>query len=266
MLEIKNLTCGYGADFNLRQISLKIEQGEFVGVIGPNGSGKTTLLKAISRILKPKEGGVFIGKKDIGHLGFKDLARVMALVAQSPVMADISVEDYVLLGRIPYLGGLQFIESKYDLEVARRCLDLTGTFDLRERLFTEISGGERQLVLIARALAQEPRLLLLDEPTAHLDIAHQVHVMGLIRKLNRDLGLTVIVVLHDLNLAAEYCRRLVLINAGRLQRIGEPEEVLDYKTIEEVYKTTVVTGKNPVSLKPYIFLVSGEENIKHKTG
>ncbi|MBU3933980.1 MAG: ABC transporter ATP-binding protein, partial [Candidatus Omnitrophica bacterium] len=129
----------------------------------------------------------------------------------------------------------------------------------------EISGGERQLVVIARALTQEPRLLLLDEPTAHLDITHQVGVLDLIKKLNREFGLTVIMVLHDLNLASEYCHRLLLINEGRIHKAGLPEEVLNYQIIEEVYKTVVVVEKNPISSKPYILIVPEEERQKERS-
>jgi iron complex transport system ATP-binding protein len=166
------------------------------------------------------------------------------------------------LGRIPHLKRLQFFESKEDLEIAEKCMKLTDTFKLRDRLMSEISGGEKQLILIARALAQEPRLILLDEPTAHLDITHQVGILDLIKKLNRELGLTVIMVLHDLNLASEYCQRLILINGGRIHKIGQPEEVLNYDIIEEVYKTVVVVERSPVSSKPYILLVSEEERLK----
>lgn len=266
MLELKDLTCGYGAGFMLRRINLKIEDGAFIGIIGPNGSGKTTLLKATTRILKPECGGVFLEGSDIWRLPVKEIAKKVAVVPQDSSLTDIKVEDFVLLGRIPYLKGLRFVESKKDLEVAEKSLGLTGTLSLKDRLLTEISGGERQLVLIARALTQQPRLLLLDEPTAHLDISHQVAVMDLIGRLNKELGLTVLVVMHDLNLAAEYCRQLLLISAGSICKIGLPEEVMDYRTIEQAYATTVVTGKNPVSGKPYIFLVSEEERTKHNPG
>ena len=141
-------------------------------------------------------------------------------------------------------------------------MTLTDTFKLKDQFMGEISGGERQLALISRVLAQEPKLILLDEPTAHLDITHQVGILDLIKRLNKEFGLTVIMVLHDLNLASEYCRRLILINEGRIHRIGRPEEVLDYRIIEEVYKTVVIVEKNPLSSKPYILIVSEEERKK----
>ena len=145
-------------------------------------------------------------------------------------------------------------------------MSLTGILKLKKQEMNQISGGERQLVFIARALAQEPRLLLLDEPTTYLDITHQAGILDLIRKLNREFEITVIMVLHDLNLASEYCQRLVLMNTGRIHRIGAPEEVLRYEIIEEVYKTVVVVEKNPISSKPYILIVSEEERQKRKNG
>lgn len=262
MLELRNLSCGYDSKVILKDIVFKVEDKELVGVIGPNGSGKTTLLRAVTRVIKPRQGAVLLEGVNIWQMKFKELARKIAVVPQGFGGTDMSVEDFVLLGRIPHLRRLQFFESKDDLEIAERCMKLTDTFKLKDRLMSEMSGGENQLVLIARALAQEPRLILLDEPTAHLDITHQVGILDLIKKLNRELGLTVIMVLHDLNLASEYCRRLILINGGRIHKMGQPEEVLDYHIIEEVYKTVVVVEKNPISSRPYVLLVPEEERQK----
>lgn len=266
MLEIKNLTCGYDAKFFLKDINLKIENRELVGIIGPNGSGKTTLLKGMTRVLKPKKGGIFLEGKNIAQMGFKELAKRIAVVSQSFETGFMSVEEFVLLGRIPHFERFQFLETKKDLEITRKCMMLTDTLRFKDRPISEISGGERQLALIARALAQEPKLLLLDEPTTHLDITHQVGILDLISRLNKELELTVIMVLHDLNLASEYCHRLVLINEGKMHKIGVPSQVLNYQTIEEIYKTVVVVEKNPVSSKPYILVVSEEERQKRKNG
>jgi iron complex transport system ATP-binding protein len=176
----------------------------------------------------------------------------------------MDVEEYVLLGRIPHKGRLQFIESKDDMRIAKDCMKLTDTLKVKDHPMDKISGGERQLALIARALTQEPGLLLLDEPMTHLDISHQVKVLDLIKRLNKEMGLTVVMVLHDLNLASEYCHRLALLNNGRIRKIGAPEEVIDYKIIEEVYKTVVVIKKNPISSRPYLFVVSEEERNKER--
>jgi len=259
MLEIKNLICGYDSKFLLKNINFRIDAGEFVGIIGPNGSGKTTLLRAITRVLKPGKGSIIFEGENIWQMGFKELAKKIAMVSQNFETGFMSIEEFVLLGRIPHYEKFQFLETKKDVEIAKKCMNLTDTFRFKDRLMGETSGGERQLALIARALAQEPKLILLDEPTAHLDITHQVGILDLIKRLNKEFGLTVIMVLHDLNLASEYCQRLILINEGRIHKIGQPREVLDFQIIEEVYKTVVVVEKNPISSKPYILIVSEEE-------
>jgi len=259
MLEIKDLTCGYDSEFLLKDINFRIETGELVGIIGPNGSGKTTLLRAITRVLKPRKGSIIFEGKNVWQMTFKELAKKIAVVSQNFETSFMNIEEFVLLGRIPHYEKFQFLETKKDVEIAEKCMGLADTFRLKDRLMGEISGGERQLALIARALAQEPKLILLDEPTAHLDITHQVGVLDLIKRLNEEFGLTVIMGLHDLNLASEYCQRLILINEGRIHKIGQPQEVLDFQIIEEVYKTVVVVEKNPISSKPYILIVSEEE-------
>ena len=262
MLEIKDLTCGYDKRFHLRGINLAIEEGSFFGIIGPNGSGKTTLLRAITRVLKLERGEIFLQGKNIWHIDFRELARTIAVVSQDVSTDELNVGEFVLLSRIPHYGGLQFLETKHDEEIADNAMTLTDTLKFKDRSMSEISGGERQLVLIARALAQEPKFLLLDEPTSHLDITHQVRILDLLKKLNRELSLTVIIVLHDLNLASEYCDRLALLSGGAVYKEGLPQDVLDYKTIENVYRTVVIVEKNPVSLKPYILLISEEEKRK----
>ncbi|MCD5401658.1 ABC transporter ATP-binding protein [candidate division NPL-UPA2 bacterium] len=262
MLEIRNLSCGYEAKIVLQEINLKIKAGEIVGIIGPNGSGKTTLLRAITKIIKSVKGEILFQGREVEKIGYRQLAEEVAVVSQGPLTNFMSVEEFVLLGRIPYYGRFQFLETKRDLEIAARCMKLTDIFRLKDRLVQELSGGERQLALIARALTQEPKLLLLDEPTAHLDITHQAGILDLIRRLNKKIGLTVIMVLHDLNLASEYCQRLVLIHQGRIHKTGRPREVLTYQIIEEVYRTVVVVEKNPLSLKPYILMVSEEERMR----
>ncbi len=259
MLEVRDLTCGYAGSFFIQHVDFKVNAKEIVGIIGPNGSGKTTLLRAISRELRPENGLIMLDGKDIRQMSFKELARKMAVLAQSINPVPLTVEEFVLLGRIPYRKNLQFLENKNDLEAAEEALRLTDTVTLKNHLMTQISGGERQLVFIARALAQQPKLLLLDEPTTHLDITHQVRILDLIKRLNKKLGLTVIMVLHDLNLATEYCQRLILMNHGRIFREGVTGEVINYKTVEEVYKTVVVVEKNPISGKPYVLLVSEDE-------
>jgi len=256
MLKITNLNSGYEHQFFLRDISFNIEDKDFIGIIGPNGSGKTTLLKSLTKALAPKSGNIIFEGKDITQMSFKELAQKVAVVGQSePITFDISVEDFIALGRMPHQPRFQFFDSEEDKKIVYRAMELTDTLEFRQRLIKNLSGGERQLVIIAKALAQQPKLLLLDEPTVFLDITHQVKILDLIRRLNRNEGLSVAVVLHELNLASEYCERLILLDNGRINIIGTPKQVLDYCIIEKVYKTTVVVQDNPISGKPYILIV-----------
>lgn len=263
LLHIRDLSTGYGHHLVLQNIHCTIQPGEVISVIGPNGSGKTTFLRAITRILRPRRGEVLLEGKNIWDLTPKQVARKMAVAAQSVDPPMITVEQYVRLGRLPHLRKYQFFESRADLTVVERYMELTNILRHRHHLMMEVSGGERQLASIARALAQEPTLLLLDEPTAHLDITHQAKILDLIKRLNSELGITVLMVLHDLNLASEYSDRLVLLHHGTIHRMGRPEEVLTYEAIEEVYKTVVIVQKSPLTGKPYIFLIT-EEAMKRE--
>jgi iron complex transport system ATP-binding protein len=258
MIEINNFSCGYGSKFILNNIDLRIEKGEFVGIIGPNGSGKTTLLRGITRLVKPFGGTIHFDGKDMKGIGFRELAQKIAVVSQGIPATIMTVEEYVLLGRLPHYSTFQLFETEKDIELAEYCMEITDTIRFKESYISMLSSGEVQLALIARALTQEPVLLLLDEPTAHLDITHQVGILDLIKKLNREYGLTIIIVLHDLNLAAEYCDRLVLMDKGTIKRAGKPEDVLNYRDIEEVYKTVVVVETNPLSAKPFVLVIPEE--------
>lgn len=265
MIQIQDLQLGYGSRVILKNINLSVEENEFLGIIGPNGSGKTTLIRAITRIIKPQNGRVVIDGEDINQIGFRDLAKKVAVASQGfDTQFDITVKDYVLLGRIPHRAPFQFLETNKDKEAVDQAMDLTEVRPFKDRILGELSAGERQLVFIARALAQEPKFLFLDEPTSHLDIAHQVKILDLIRRINRENKITVLIILHDLNLAGEYCDRLMLMHAGYIHTVGRPQEVLTYQNIEEVYQTVVVVENNPISLKPYIVLVSEEEKEKRR--
>jgi len=262
-IKIEKLICGYSGSFMLKKISFEIKKGSFAGIIGPNGSGKTTLFKAITGELSIKEGNVFLNSTDTSKMTLKQKAQKIAIVTQNTEAADISVEDYVLMGRLPYKSHFQLFESKEDYELATKFMELTGVLKYKNKLMCEMSGGEQQLAAIARALTQEPDLLLLDEPTSHLDISHQMQILNLIQQLNENMNLTVLMIIHDLNLAAEYCNYLVMMNDGDIFIKGEPKEVLGYNNIEEVYKTVVITHENPLSKKPVILLVS--EKTLNKT-
>ena len=260
--EIEDFTCGYGDKFKVEGVNISLGKGSFTGIIGPNGSGKTTLFRGITGELDCEKGKIALCDRDLKTMTCKEKAQNVAIVAQTMDVADITVEDYVLMGRYPYHTKYQLFESASDRRIANKYMTLTGITHLKDKFLHQLSGGEQQLTSITRALVQEPKLLLLDEPTSHLDINHQVQVLNLVQRLNSELGLTVLMIIHDLNLAAEYCDNLILINSGSVHVTGNPEDVLTYKNIEDVYGTVVVTKTNPVSGKPVIFLVS--EKVMHK--
>ncbi len=259
LLKINNLSGGYHKETIIKDISSETKKGDFIGIIGPNGSGKTTLLRLISKVLPPQNGNITFEGKDIANMDLREFAQSVAFVAQDTIVNfSFSVLEIVLMGRIPHLKRLQ-LETKEDYLIAERSMTMTDTSGLKEKRIDELSSGERQRVIIARALAQEPLLLFLDEPTSHLDIGHQIQILDLLKRLNRQNNLTIVMVLHDLNLASEYCNRLVLLNEGRIFKEGTPLEVLTYQNIEAVYKTVVVVNSNPITSKPYVLLVSGEK-------
>ena len=208
----------------LQDVSFRIEKGEFIGVIGPNGSGKTSLLKILYRLLDSPAGrGLLRGEFLSEKMERAEIARKIAVVPQEThSLFPFRVMEIVLMGRSPYLGHLMF-ESKKDLEIARKAMEWTDTLPFAERPIDELSGGERKRVFIARALAQEPEVILLDEPTATLDIHHQIDFLQRILDLNREKGLTIVMASHDMNLASEFCDRLILLQAGRIDQIGTPE-------------------------------------------
>lgn len=241
MLDIKEIDSYYGKEKILESIGLIAEKG-FMGIIGPNGCGKTTLLRSISRVLKPLRGTVLLDGADIYELNAKDVAKDMAVVPQdNPLKFDFTVMDMVLMGRNPHLGRFE-MESSDDVEIAKRAMEFTNILHLAERPVTELSGGERQMVTIARALAQEPKILLLDEPTSHLDIKHQVEILNLIKRLSNDL--VVIGVFHELNLASRYCDELILLSKGKVFVTGKPEEVITAENIESVYGIKVIVKQD----------------------
>lgn len=256
--QITNFSCGYPGKFILEDINFSVAKGDFVGIIGPNGSGKTTLFRGISGELSPLKGKMELNGLDTQKMDLKRRAQNIAIVTQTIEIGSMTVEEYVLMGRIPYHKQFQFFETKEDFAIAEKYMKLTGVDRLKGKYMNALSGGEQQLAGIARALTQEPDLLLLDEPTSHLDITHQVQTLNLIRRLSRELGLTVLMIIHDLNLAGEYCDSLIMMQQGNIRKKGLPTEVLNYKDIEAVYETVVVVRTNPISNKPVVFLVSEE--------
>lgn len=263
-IKIENLSCGYGDKFRLSEVSFEIETGCFTAVIGPNGAGKTTLFRSISGMLAADGGKIRIEGEDIAGLSHKERARKIAIVNQTVEAGFMTIEDYVLMGRLPYRTPFHFFENREDFEIAEESMRMTGVWDMKDKMMNRLSGGEQQLAAIARALTQKTRILLLDEPTAHLDISHQMKVLNLIQRLNHDNHLTVLLIIHDLNLASEYSDHLIMMNHGRIHSYGTPEEVLTYDNIEKVYDTVVITRNNPVSGKPFIFPVSASALHAHQ--
>jgi len=256
LVEIQDVTLGFGRREVLSNISFNVPAGRIVSVIGPNGTGKTSLLRAVCGHLAPFRGKIVLRGKDIGGRTRAGLARQMAVVCQNQEPLPMQVHAYVLLGRLPFFKPFQFFDTPKDRELARHFMAVTGIRDLAGSAMDRISGGERRLAALARALTQEPELLVLDEPTAHLDITHQVRILDLISGLRDRLGLTVLMVIHDLNLASEYSDALVLLNkdTGRIHAMGTPEQVLTRENIRTAYHTPVRVEKNPGSGRPWVFI------------
>jgi len=255
MIELNSISFRYREEWVLEDVSFRVEKGEFVGVIGPNGSGKTTLLKMLYRLLSPQKGEILFELVPIRKMDRADIAKRIGVVAQeTQLLFPFSVLETVLMGRSPYLGHLMF-ESEKDLEIAKKAMEWTETLSFSERPMDELSGGERKRVFIARALAQEPEVILLDEPTANLDIHHQMDFLDLILTLNRERGLTILMASHDMNVASEFCDRLILLQGGRIYQIGTPDEVITKENIEKVYGCEVWVDQNPFSGMPRINLM-----------
>jgi len=224
-----------------------------LGIIGPNGSGKTTLLKILAAVLVGA-GEVKINDRNIRNYNRRELSRLLAVVPQdNQVNFPYSAAEIVLMG-IAALHGPFSLEGKRDLEVAKQSMQLTETLSFADRYLHELSGGEKQCVIIARALAQEPQILLLDEPSAFLDLRHQVQILELLRRLNREQGLTIIAALHDLNLAALFFPRLLMLRAGKIYRDGTPRDVLTEQTIEEVYGIRVQVQTDLSGERPQVII------------
>jgi iron complex transport system ATP-binding protein len=259
ILQADALHASYGGTEVLRHVDLSLQPGEMVGLLGPNGSGKSTLLRVLSGLLAPTGGTVTLAGLDLHQHTARHRARLIGLVPQyAHIPFAFSVTDVVAMGRNPYLGLMQSPRAE-DQAAITAALERTDCTHLRDRLVTELSGGELQRVIIARALAQEPRVLLLDEPTAHLDLNHQLDIANMLRHLNREQGLTVLWVSHDLNLAAEFCERLVMLQNGRVVADGKPDEVITPKWLADIYGLKLPVANNPASGRPQVIIQAGAE-------
>jgi len=254
ILEAAGVTCAYDGGDALSEVTLRIPPGEIVVVAGPNGAGKSTLLRTLSRVLRPRLGKALLDGCDLYELPARQSARAVGVVPQeSPLDFDFTVEEVVLMGRAPHLERFQS-EGERDRAVVREALERTGTWELRARSIRGLSGGERQRVILARAFAQEPQVLLLDEPTAHLDIAYQVQILRLTRSLRDEKRTAALATLHDLNLAAAFADRIVLLSKGRIAAAGTPKEVLTEPVLRPVFGPDVAVRVHPDSGGPLVLV------------
>ena len=243
IIEVENLSFGYTQGTILKDLSFEVMQGKFLAVAGPNGAGKTTLLNLLCGLLKPKAGSIAIDATHIESYSVKKLAQKIAVVRQEFVpVFDFTVAEMVSMARTPYLGTFGF-ESKADKQIIAEALEMTDTAHFASRPLAELSGGERQRVFIARALAQSTAILLLDEPTSFLDLKHQVAIYDLLKATQLEKGKTIVVVTHDINLAAQYCDEILLLGADGNYYIGKAEDVFSPEQIEKVFGVRTFVGK-----------------------
>lgn len=235
MLRIEDLSLSYGDKPVVQNLNLRVKKGQVVSIIGPNASGKSTILKSIAGIIKPVSGKIFIEEKDISKMDSKKLAqKVSILLQQNKTLDDMSIEELVYFGRYPHKKWFEGFEAS-DKKIIEEVMKLTNTFALRDKTLETLSGGERQRAWIAMALAQEPDILLFDEPTTYLDLAHQIEFLELVNRLNKETGVTVVLVLHDLNQAARYGNYLFAMKEGKIFAQGSPEDVLNSQNILSIY-------------------------------
>jgi iron complex transport system ATP-binding protein len=256
-IEAQHVQLGYGRRIILDDISFQVNSGELVGLIGPNGCGKSTIIRALSHILHPHSGQILLDGQNIKKIPRQALARLLGVVPQMPLLPSaFSAFEIVLMGRNPHLGLFQY-EGPREMAIAWQAMERTGTQSLAERRVSELSGGEIQCLLMARVLAQETKAVLLDEPTANLDIGRQVEILDMIKGLCLDNRLTVLAALHDLNLASQYCDRLVLINEGRIHAEGKPMEVITPQNMADVYGAEGCVYPHPESGLPTVLVNAG---------
>ena len=263
-LVIEDVDCFYESVQILQNVRFSVKTGTFLGILGPNGSGKTTLLKSISRVLKPRKGAILIDAANVYKMKTGEVAKHMAVVPQdSSIAFSFTALQVVLMGRAPHLSRLQS-ESEKDMVIAKQAMEYTGTWNFADRLVTELSGGERQRVIIARALTQQPTVLLLDEPTSHLDISNQLEIMDLLKDLCVEKKLLIVGVFHDFNLAARYCDSIILLKDGKIVAAGKASETLTCGNIRDVFGINVIVNKHPVTDLPFVIPISKPKDQQQK--
>jgi iron complex transport system ATP-binding protein len=253
-IEMQKVSIGYSRKEVLRDVTFAVLPGQMVGLIGPNGSGKSTIIRALTRVIPLHRGNIFLDGKNIISIPRQQLARMLGVVPQIPLLPSaFTAFEVVLMGRNPYLSLFQH-ESQREVDITLRAMEQTMTRHLAGRRIGELSGGEIQCLLIARALVQETKAMLLDEPTANLDIGRQIEILNLIKRLCLEKNIAVLAALHDLNLAAQYCDRLVLINNGRIHAQGTPGEVITAGNIKEVYGAEGCVYTHPANGLPAVLI------------
>jgi len=256
IFKIQSISAGYDEKKVLNNISCSINEGDFVAFIGPNGTGKSTLLKVLTGLIEPFSGDVIFKNKSFKEYNQRELSREFSIVHQtSENLLPLNVHDFVRLGRFPFQKVWQ-LDTEEDEIIIKNAMKTTEIEELAQRPITQLSGGEQQLVFIARALAQSSSIIVLDEPISHLDIKHSIDIMDILYSLNKK-GTTIIAVLHDINMASDYCSRIIGLKKGEIFIDGPPKEVIDYKNIEELYDTKCVVIYNPISGKPFVYPVPG---------
>ena len=265
-IEVENISLGYFHREVLHDVTFQVMPGEMVGLIGPNGCGKSTIIRALTRIIPAYRGRILLDGKDIVNIPREELARLLGVVPEMPLLPSaFTAFEVVLMGRNPHLGLFQN-EGVREMKIAWQSMARTMTQHLARRRVGELSGGEIQCLLIARVLVQETKAILLDEPTANLDIGHQVEILNLMKGLCHENNLAVLAALHDLNLAAQYCDRLVLINNGRVHAQGTPDEVITPRYIEEVYGTKDCVYHHPANGLPAVLVKADNGKTANLTG
>jgi iron complex transport system ATP-binding protein len=259
MMQVKNIYAGYLNKKILKNISFNIDSKDFFGIIGKNGSGKTTLLKVLCGLLRPYFGNIFLHEKDVYSFSKKELAKKISFLPQYvDTNLPFSVFEFIMLGRYPYMNMFK-TPSTIDYNLVKENMKNLDMTNFSERKMNELSYGEKQKVLIAQVLVQETDIIIFDEPTLNLDIGSQSRILQLFKNLNENYNKTIITTLHDLNAAAEFCNKLILLKSGTIYNCGIPEKVLNYEDIERIYNTLVIVKTNPISKKPYVIPINKKE-------